>query len=398
MVSPRGKKSSISPDPNDDGIARADTGGHVSSESTRSNAGRNARRMIGADNEVCDVSRIAGVGSGTIVASVGLSTCFTLCIIEDANEVGMFKTACAAGDKLDLASFRTMRFIHVKREDTDQTHCPMAYEVWRQFEDYKARAQLQLHHMGQRLTGSLNGLFVPYGGVSIVARGGAGKTPLGYAFSDCLSAVHVTFGEAVPWSENRLTKLNEIILSCLVSGTSLVVDSFKDLLFTGEGGTGKGGISKLLFRDFSNLCTMFAQRYCTLVALVNINNPSDEAQKDAYETLNSNFNMALVGDGGRWNFKLRDYVHSTRSEGSIVFNARSPGTYEVKHDSVALAGTTSNVGLQLAGLSEDDLSDRTGTGAPVERSAYPSVPQGSDQMVNLINAFTRGTSDNQTSH
>lgn len=171
-------------------------------------------------------------------------------------------------------------------------------------------------------------LQIPCGICVIVAKGGAGKTPLAHHLAGAGVEEYATIRVGEPfagYSTNRQTVARDLG-HAMVSHSDIVLDSIKDLLAEG-GSLMKGGIARAALVDLSAWATQAAALGCTIYIPLN---PSgdDELVKMMIEVAKSNATMTIAHSGGS------TWAYSARTGEGME---RVSGNYEFKREGVPLS-------------------------------------------------------------
>lgn len=163
-------------------------------------------------------------------------------------------------------------------------------------------------------------LHVPCGICVIVAKGGAGKTPLAHHLAGAGVDEYATIRVGEPfagYSTNRQTVARDLGRA-MVSHSDIVLDSIKDLLAEG-GGLMKGGIARAALVDLSAWATQAAALGVTIYIPLN---PSgdEELVRIMTEVARSNATMTVSHNGGSsWAYSTRTGEGMERVSGSYEF-------------------------------------------------------------------------------
>lgn len=161
---------------------------------------------------------------------------------------------------------------------------------------------------------------VPCGICVIVAKGGAGKTPLAHHLAGAGVDEYATIRVGEPfagYTTNRQTVARDLGRA-MVHHRDIVLDSIKDLLAEG-GSLMKGGIARAALVDLSAWATQAAALGCTIYIPLN---PSgdDELIKLMTEVAKSNATMTIShSTGARWEYSVRTGEGLERAKGVYEF-------------------------------------------------------------------------------
>lgn len=192
---------------------------------------------------------------------------------------------------------------------------------------------------------------IPCGICVIVARGGAGKTPLAHYLASSGVDEYATIRVGEPfagYATNRKTVARDLGRA-MVSHSDVVLDSIKDLLAEG-GGLMKGGIARAALVDLSAWATQAAALGCTIYIPLN---PSgdEELIKIMTEVAKSNATMTISHSGGSsWAYSSRTGEGMERVNGTLEFKRKASALTSQEKETLVRFDASNVQREQFAGI------------------------------------------------
>lgn len=204
--------------------------------------------------------------------------------------------------------------------------------------------------------------FPVYCGVCVIVAGsGAGKTPLAHALAGVDSGAYATVRIGEPFA--GYTSNNAMAAAAMatagVASANVVVDSIKDLLGAGGGGTAKGGVSRVALSMLSHWSALGAALGCTFYIPLNPSTGDEETTKMLVEAAKSSATTTVYLEGGAWKYSARPGEGMERMTGVLsrdIMNrdtvSRSRKSTRNNHDSNRVdSNLTTNISSDvLAGI------------------------------------------------
>lgn len=172
---------------------------------------------------------------------------------------------------------------------------------------------------------ALGSIHIPCGICVIVAKGGAGKTPLAHHLAGAGVDEYATIRVGEPfagYTTNRRTVARDLGRA-LITHSDVVLDSIKDLMAEG-GAAMKGGIARAALNDLSAWATQAAALGSTIYIPLN---PSGDAQlvELMVEVARSNATMTISHrSGAEWEYSARTGEGLERVSGVYSFSRAEP--------------------------------------------------------------------------
>lgn len=162
--------------------------------------------------------------------------------------------------------------------------------------------------------------FPVYCGVCVIVAGsGAGKTPLAHALAGAGTEEYATVRIGEPFAS--YTSNNAMAAASMatagVASADVVVDSIKDLLGAGGGGTAKGGVSRVALSMLSHWSALGAALGCTFYIPLNPSTGDDETTKLLVEAAKSSATTTVYLENGVWKYSARPGEGMERMNGTL---------------------------------------------------------------------------------
>lgn len=162
--------------------------------------------------------------------------------------------------------------------------------------------------------------FPVYCGVCVIIAGsGAGKTPLAHALAGIGTTEYATVRIGEPFagytSNNAMAAAS--MATAGVASADVVVDSIKDLLGAGGGGTAKGGVSRVALSMLSHWSSIGAALGCTFYIPLNPSTGDEETTKMLVEAAKSSATTTVYLEGGVWKYSARPGEGMERMHGAL---------------------------------------------------------------------------------
>lgn len=154
----------------------------------------------------------------------------------------------------------------------------------------------------------------------VIGRGGTAKTPfLEWLARENPSYRHYRMGEPIPGYSTSTGSVLASVTADIAEGAQVIlIDSLKSYFFYTSDNLGKGGISRRIFQQLSDISSIAAARDCCIVAIANVLTDDADALKEIFEAARSSVNGFIEAKGGgNFNFELRDYVNFERTKFSV---------------------------------------------------------------------------------
>lgn len=187
---------------------------------------------------------------------------------------------------------------------------------------------------------------------AIVAPGGKGKSPLLWQLATAFEKSgrqvrRIKFGEPRGEFITDYTDLMTQLLSALMLGQDVLIDSLKNPVYDLPGAASIGGMSSWLWPTLSDISAVFDRRGLSVVALINPTSAEQRVVANAVEALKTSTNgIITTSTGGQWAGYYRDIETGDRLE--IAFFADGN---RFEYDGVTVKPNEDAITVAAAGVS-----------------------------------------------
>lgn len=215
------------------------------------------------------------------------------------------------------------------------------------------------------------GSFPVLSGVCVIVAGsGAGKTPLAHALAQHGVDDYATVRVGEPFAGYTSSSVSAAagMAMAAVASQNVVVDSIKDLLGAGGGGTAKGGVSRVALSMLSHWSALGAALGCTFYIPLNPSTGDEETTKMLIEAAKSSATTTVYLEGASWKYTVRPGEGMERINGTIDKSIMSQNSV---NDPVR-RGSVHNADGRLTDAFVNNLSSDALVGI-IQRSTFAKV-------------------------